>query len=314
MRFSEMASRLTGLSTPFFGVSWQPPVADREVAREVIAYLEDRGALYEPHVMEFPPYTVDAVMQIRAFLTEVIARCDVAPDLDGHLRAMRAACYEFSRRLGRPPENQHTFLPPQYGRHSARRATITLLKVAASSRSLHPFKVLFVPAKENYFEQKPWRVQADYGCSHCTDIAHVRHRCRAATVGDPSSAHRGMSTRRRRRDDTSKNGFAPSLAAGPARTAHFAQSRGSGTDCRLPCEGTLRPRVALARIATATRPNRRVPNLGRVRGSARSFRFARSRVAGGIAAPGSHRSRRDSLPSPGSSDQPRSTCGFGASG
>ena len=38
------------------------------------------------------------------------------------------------------------------------------------------------------------------------------------------------------------------------------------------------------------------------------------RVAGGIAAPGSHRSRRDSLPSPGSSHRPVSTSGPIASG
>src|SRR6266545_5159233 len=36
----------------------------------------------------------------------------------------------------------------------------------------------------------------------------------------------------------------------------------------------------------------------------RGFHLSRGRVAGGIAAPGSHRSRRDSLPSPGSSHQP----------
>jgi hypothetical protein len=38
------------------------------------------------------------------------------------------------------------------------------------------------------------------------------------------------------------------------------------------------------------------------------------RVAGGIAAPGSRRSRRDSLPSPGSSHQPISTRGPSANG
>ena len=46
------------------------------------------------------------------------------------------------------------------------------------------------------------------------------------------------------------------------------------------------------------------PVCERVRTVAPDARLGRSRVAGGIAAPGSHRSRRDSLPSPGSSDQP----------
>ena len=49
MKFSEIAGRLSGFSTPIFGVQWEPPVIDRDVARRVISFLEDRRVLYDPY-------------------------------------------------------------------------------------------------------------------------------------------------------------------------------------------------------------------------------------------------------------------------
>jgi hypothetical protein len=48
MKFSEIANRLTGISTPFGGASWKPAEMEIEGARRVIAFLEDRRVLYEP--------------------------------------------------------------------------------------------------------------------------------------------------------------------------------------------------------------------------------------------------------------------------
>ncbi len=48
MRFSEIANRLTGFSTPIGGLSWQPATLDVEVARRVLIFLEDRKVLYDP--------------------------------------------------------------------------------------------------------------------------------------------------------------------------------------------------------------------------------------------------------------------------
>ena len=40
MKFDEITSRLTGISCPIFGVSWNPPESERKIARRVITFLE----------------------------------------------------------------------------------------------------------------------------------------------------------------------------------------------------------------------------------------------------------------------------------
>ncbi len=95
MRFKDIASRLTGISSPIFGVSWKPPETERSVAKRIIAFLEDRRVLYSPSEMEVPDHCVQSVLEIRRFLTTEIANLDEKADITASLRAMRAACRKF---------------------------------------------------------------------------------------------------------------------------------------------------------------------------------------------------------------------------
>ena len=73
MKFSEIAGRITGFSTPIFGISWTPPQVDVEIARGVLIYLEDRRVLHVPHDIELPDYAVQSVFDIRRFLTDLLS-------------------------------------------------------------------------------------------------------------------------------------------------------------------------------------------------------------------------------------------------
>jgi len=95
VRFKDIASRLTGISCPIFGVSWNPPEAERSVAKRVIAFLEDRRVLYSPSELEMPDHCVQSVLEIRRSLTAEIAKLDDKSDVATSLRAMRAACRKF---------------------------------------------------------------------------------------------------------------------------------------------------------------------------------------------------------------------------
>jgi hypothetical protein len=99
MDFGDIARRLTGISTPFGGISWEPPPeSETTVARRVIAYLEDRRVLYDPTEVEVIDHCVASVMQIRHFLTQELGRLDADSRLAKSLRAMRVACRRFVER------------------------------------------------------------------------------------------------------------------------------------------------------------------------------------------------------------------------
>ncbi|MCP3879983.1 MAG: hypothetical protein GY701_16560 [Sulfitobacter sp.] len=95
MRFSEISRRVTGFSTPIFGVSWEPGEAEVTAARRVITFLEDRRVLFEPTELEQPEHCVMSVIEIRRFLTELLGSLGDDEDLAPHLVAMRAACRRF---------------------------------------------------------------------------------------------------------------------------------------------------------------------------------------------------------------------------
>ena len=94
VKFREIVSRLTGISSPVFGVSWNPPAAEVTVARRVIAFLEDRRVLFADESIEVLDHCVRSVIEVRHYLTSEIQQLTEG-ELCSSLRAMRAACRKF---------------------------------------------------------------------------------------------------------------------------------------------------------------------------------------------------------------------------
>ena len=112
IKYKQLAKSLTGISTPLFGVSWNPPETDREIARKLITFLEDRRALYDPFDIETPRFVDQSLIEIRKELTSSLQRIGDNPEISPHLRAMRAACRKYLSEVSnrnKPRYHYHEF-------------------------------------------------------------------------------------------------------------------------------------------------------------------------------------------------------------
>jgi hypothetical protein len=129
VKFSEIARRLTGISTPLGGVSWESSEPEVASARRTVAFLEDRRVLYAPEEMEDTSHCVHSVIEIRHFLTAELGKLDVNSAFSESLRAMRAACRKFLDRVG--ADGQEVTL---YARHRGHWASWTFYSALGELR------------------------------------------------------------------------------------------------------------------------------------------------------------------------------------
>ena len=110
--FKKIIKSLTGISTPVFGISWNPPETDREVISKLIIFLEDRRALYNAYNIETPMFVNQSILDIRKELTDLLKKLGDDQNISPHLRAMRAACRKYLNYIGDP--NKHGFYSRDY--------------------------------------------------------------------------------------------------------------------------------------------------------------------------------------------------------
>jgi hypothetical protein len=116
MKFSEIASRLNSIGTPFVSVGWVPAKADAAIAKKIIRFLEDRRMLFNACAEEEPHHCYLSALEIRKTLTDQLADVSEGSDLFKHLIGIRAACRTF---LDRSPSSESRFdLHDRYSMHS----------------------------------------------------------------------------------------------------------------------------------------------------------------------------------------------------
>jgi hypothetical protein len=113
MNFKEILERLTGLSCPIFGISWNPPEPETTVAKRIITFLEDRRVLYSYSQRELSVNCIKSVLEIRKYLTTELAELSSKNELNESLRAMRAACRKFLTKVSRQKASNENF-PEEY--------------------------------------------------------------------------------------------------------------------------------------------------------------------------------------------------------
>lgn len=68
MKFKTILSRLTGLSCPWFGISWNPTEAEIIIATRIIRFLEDKRVLFNPsemHIVLNLPFEYENILPPR---------------------------------------------------------------------------------------------------------------------------------------------------------------------------------------------------------------------------------------------------------
>lgn len=99
MRFSDLASKLTGISCPLFGVSWNPAETQRNIARRIVIFLEGRRVLYEAYGSEALCQCIESVTKIKEYLTSELPAIDDNSELSTYIRAMRKASNKFLKQM-----------------------------------------------------------------------------------------------------------------------------------------------------------------------------------------------------------------------
>ncbi|WP_375399026.1 DUF6650 family protein [uncultured Sphingomonas sp.] len=92
----DTARRITGISTPAFGISWaEPGPSQRDRVRDYLLMLEDRRVLYNPMWLEVPSQVNASLHEIRSASTEALRQFDEQDFAIVPIRAIREACRRF---------------------------------------------------------------------------------------------------------------------------------------------------------------------------------------------------------------------------
>ena len=91
----ELVARLTGIKTPVAGIGWQPPPAEQDRARQVLAYLAGQRVLWDSYDMAIGPFVTQSIVDLRGQLRTEIESLPARSVLQEGLRAMHAACRRF---------------------------------------------------------------------------------------------------------------------------------------------------------------------------------------------------------------------------
>ncbi len=111
MNFRDFLLKIRGFSTPFVGLSWDISKTEKEIANEVLLFLEDRRALTGLRVNEFGgsaftfniEHCIKSILKVRDFLSEALNHVDIHSLVGKCMIELRYACRRFLNEIGPLP-------------------------------------------------------------------------------------------------------------------------------------------------------------------------------------------------------------------
>jgi hypothetical protein len=95
LKISDLARRISGLTTPILSKNWKRSAADRNTVRAFLVFLEDRRVLFNPFPLEIEYQVRQSILQIREQCTRAIGGLPDDSSAIPPLRGIRAACHRF---------------------------------------------------------------------------------------------------------------------------------------------------------------------------------------------------------------------------
>ncbi len=95
-----MGIRITGLSTPFGGISWEYSEAEKKGVQELFFFLETKRILVNPIEMEIKQWCIKSTIEIKKKITELHSQYDFSNHTTDCMRSMIDACNNFLDKLG----------------------------------------------------------------------------------------------------------------------------------------------------------------------------------------------------------------------
>lgn len=95
-----MGIKVTGVSTPFGGISWEYTEAEKKGVQELFFFLETKRILVNPVEMEIKQWCIQSAIEIKQKLTELHSQYDFSNHTTNCMRSMIDACNDFLDKLG----------------------------------------------------------------------------------------------------------------------------------------------------------------------------------------------------------------------
>ena len=90
-----MGIKITGVSVPFGGVSWEYTEPEKKYIQDLFFYLESKRVLTNPMDMEIKAWCEQSAIEIRNTLDSVLSKADYHQDTINCIRSMMNACNVF---------------------------------------------------------------------------------------------------------------------------------------------------------------------------------------------------------------------------
>lgn len=100
-----MGIKITGVSTPFGGISWEYNENEKSAIRKLFIFLESKRLLVDPISMEFPDQCAQSAIEIKHFIVELLIGSPFSSETEKCLSSMINECNDYLNGLNSRKRN-----------------------------------------------------------------------------------------------------------------------------------------------------------------------------------------------------------------